>query len=44
MAEAETEAEAEACLVVNPTMVDCYGFLFNCMTVGQDSDLLMSLM
>ena len=24
-----------ACLVVNPVMVNSYGFLFNCMTVGR---------
>ena len=32
------------CLIVNPIMVDNYGFLFNCMMVGQDSDLMMALM
>ena len=28
-----------ACLVVNGITVDSYGFLFNCTTVGQASDL-----
>ena len=28
-----------ACLVVSPVSVDSYGFLFNCTTVGQASDL-----
>ena len=32
-----------ACMVVNPIMIDSYGFLFNCMTVGQASDLMMAL-
>ena len=27
-----------ACLVVNLVVVDSYGFLFNCTTVGQASD------
>ena len=30
-----------ACLVVNPITVHSYGFLFDCMTVGQASDLMM---
>ena len=29
-----------ACLVLNPTTVYSYGFLFNCTTVGQDLDTL----
>ena len=32
-----------ACLVVSPITVDSYGFLFNCMTVGQASDLMTAL-
>ena len=28
-----------ACLVVNPITVDSYGFLFNCMTMGQASEM-----
>ena len=32
-----------ACLVVNPITVDSNGFLFNCTTVGQASDLKMAL-
>ena len=32
-----------ACLVVNPITVDSYGFLFNCKTVGQASDLMTAL-
>ena len=32
-----------ACLVVNRITVDSYGFLFNCTTVGQASDLMTSL-
>ena len=32
-----------ACLVVNPIRVDSYSFLFNCLTVGQASDLIMAL-
>ena len=34
-----------ACLVVNSTTVtvDSFGFLFNCMTVGQASDLMTVL-
>ena len=28
-----------ACLVLNPTMVNSYGFLFNCTTVGQAFEL-----
>ena len=31
------------CLVVNPITVDSYGFLLNCTTVGQASDLMMAL-
>ena len=31
------------CLVVNPITVDSYGFLFNCSTVGQASDLMTAL-
>ena len=30
-----------ACLVVNPVTVDSFGFLFNCTTVGQASDLMI---
>ena len=30
-------------LVVNPITVDSYGFLFNCTTVGQASDLMTAL-
>ena len=32
-----------ACLVVNPITVDSYGFLINCTTVGQASDLMTAL-
>ena len=32
-----------AYLVVNPITVDNYGFLFNCTTVGQASDLMTAL-
>ena len=32
-----------ACLVLNPTMVYSYGFLFNCTTVGQASDSMTAL-
>ena len=32
-----------ACLVVNPIMVNSYGFLFNCMTVGQALYSMMAL-
>ena len=32
-----------ACLVLNPIMVYSYGFLFNCMTVGQASDSMTAL-
>ena len=32
-----------ACLVLNPITVYCYGFLFNCMTVGQSSDSMTAL-
>ena len=32
-----------ACLVVNPLTVDNYGFLHNCTTVGQSSDLMTAL-
>ena len=31
-----------ACLAVNPITVDSYGFLLNCMTVGQALDLMPS--
>ena len=31
-----------SCLVVNPIMVYCHGFLFNCTTMGQASDLTKS--
>ena len=30
-------------LVVNPITVDSYDFLFNCKTVGQATDLMMTL-
>ena len=30
-------------LVVNPITVDSYGFVFNCTTVGQASDLIATL-
>ena len=33
-----------ACLVLNPITVHSYGFLFNCMMVGQASDSMMALM
>ena len=33
-----------ACLVVNLFTVDSFGFLFNCTTVGQASDVIMALM
>ena len=32
-----------ACLVLNPITVYCYGFLFNCTTVGQTSDSMTAL-
>ena len=32
-----------ACLVLNPITVYSYGFLFNCMTVGQASDSMTAL-
>ena len=32
-----------ACLVLNPIMVYCYGFLFNYTTVGQASDSMTAL-
>ena len=32
-----------ACLVLNPTTVYSYGFLFNCTTVGQASDSMTAL-
>ena len=32
-----------ACLVVNTITVDSYGFLFNCTTVDQASDLVTAL-
>ena len=35
--------QQSACLFVNPITVDSYGFLFNCMTVGQTSDLMTAL-
>ena len=35
--------QPSACLVVNPIMVDIYGFLFNCTTVGQASDFITAL-
>ena len=34
--------QQSACLVLNPIMVYSYGFLFNCMTVGQASDSIMT--
>ena len=33
-----------ACLVVNPIMVYNYGFLFNCMMVGQALDSMMAIL
>ena len=35
--------QQSACLVLNPIKVDSYGFLFNCMTTGQASDLMTAL-
>ena len=35
--------EQFTCLVVNPITVYSYGFLFNCTTVGQVSDLMTAL-
>ena len=35
--------QQSACLVLNPIMVNSYGFLFNCMTVGQASDSMTAL-
>ena len=35
--------QKSACLVLNPIMVYSYGFLFNCMTVGQASDSMTAL-
>ena len=32
-----------ACLVLNPITVYCYGFLFNCTTVGQAPDSMTAL-
>ena len=32
-----------ACLVLNPIMVNSYGFLFNCTMVGQASDSMTAL-
>ena len=32
-----------ACLDLNPITVDSHGFLFNCKTVGQASDLMMAM-
>ena len=32
-----------ACLVLNLITVSSYGFLFNCMTVGQASDIMSTL-
>ena len=32
-----------ACMVVNPITVDSYGFLFDCTTVGQASDLMTAV-
>ena len=32
-----------ACIVLNPITVYSYGFLFNCMTVGQTSDSMTAL-
>ena len=32
-----------ACLVLNPITVNSYGFLFNCMTMGQASDSMTAL-
>ena len=35
--------QQSACLDVNPITVYSYGFLFNCMTVGQASDSMTGL-
>ena len=35
--------QQSACLVVNSIMVDSYGFLFNCTTVGQAPGLMTAL-
>ena len=35
--------QQSACLVLNPITVYSYGFLFNCMTMGQASDSMMAL-
>ena len=35
--------QQSACLVVNPIIDSSYGFLFNCMTVGQASDAMTVL-
>ena len=35
--------QQSACLVLNPITIYSYGFLFNCMTVGQASDSMMAL-
>ena len=32
-----------ACLVVNPIMVDSYGFLLSCTTVDQASDYMIEI-
>ena len=32
-----------ACPVVNPIAIESHGFLFNCTTVGQALDLMMTL-
>ena len=39
----EINDDLAACQVVNLTTVDSYGFLFNCATVGQASDLMRAL-
>ena len=36
--------DQSACLVLNPTTVYSYDFLFNCTTVGQASDSMTDLM
>ena len=35
--------QQSACMVVNPIMVDSYGFIFNFTTVGRASDLMTTL-
>ena len=35
--------QQSACLVLNPITVYSYGFLFNCMMVGQASDIMTAL-